>query len=114
MHFESPIGLLAQGSFWQQVSSYVYLLAAVLAAGLVALIWAVFLRRAKRRRKHGHHHHRWETEPDSRRSPHRHKHSSRDAARKELPLNPTLADVGGLPPVRRKEAVDGSETDAPQ
>ena len=77
------------------------LLGAILAVALLIFYWAFAIRKQKHRiRKHRHHHHR----PDyrkqikevtndirKRRSKHRHEHR---------PLNPTLSQTGGLPPLR--------------
>jgi hypothetical protein len=78
-----------------------------------ALIWAIFLRRKRRRRAH-HFHHR------------RHRTSYREQLRKgatgikqyvqerrrrhrvRYPVNPTLAQTGGLPPVRPEESSDAT------
>ncbi len=63
-----------------------------LAIGLVAmlaLIWAVYFRKKeRRRRKHRYHQRR--------------------------KLNPTLADIGGLPPVREEESSSGQTPPTPQ
>jgi FtsZ-interacting cell division protein ZipA len=78
------------------------------AIGLVTLLvlgWAAFLRKRHRHRHSHHHRHRHSSEPTEadasvppekrrrrRRSHHRHR-----------PLNPTLAETGGLPPIRPEE-----------
>jgi hypothetical protein len=105
-------GLMAQSSVWQDVSAFVYLLASIIAVGLAALIWVVFIR--KRKKRHSHHHHAWEQESDPRRGRRRQKRSSRDANRTKPPMNPTLSDVGGLPPIREDEYSSSSKPDAPQ
>ena len=81
---------------------------------LLLLIWAAFIRR-KRRRHHSHHHHHHDAKPAEaatvapneeepvqpekrrrrRRSHHRHR-----------PRNPTLAETGGLPPIRSEDPPD--------
>jgi type VI protein secretion system component VasK len=93
------------------VLEYLAIFAAIGLVTLLLLIWAAFIRK-KRRRKHSHHHH------------HHHHHSSQPAEAPEVrqaeaapapaekrrrrrhsrhrhrPRNPTLAETGGLPPVR--------------
>ncbi len=86
------------------------------AIGLVTvlvLLWAVFLRKKRRRRSHHHHgHHRSSGLPESPgASPtdgappveekRRHQRHSRRRRRRR---NPTLAETGGLPPIRPEDA----------
>ena len=59
----------------------IYILTAALLVGGVFAIWAIFLRKKKRSKKR-----------------HRYQKHGRD-----LPRNPTLAQTGGLPPVRPTE-----------
>jgi hypothetical protein len=82
-------------------------LGSIVIVSLVVLLWAAFVRRPRSRR-HSHHHHQsppladsypgkaavsGNGPPDSRlRRRHRHR-----------PRNPTLAETGGLPPVRPPE-----------
>jgi hypothetical protein len=76
---------------------------------LLALTWAVFLRK-RRRRRHEHHHapHHSSTPAEVAETPakedapappekRRHRRHSRHRHR---PRNPTLAETGGLPPIR--------------
>ena len=79
---------------------------AVLLVALAVLIWVVFFRKARKRKRVHHHHHRQAAEifpsgkqPESKRSRSRHKRSQ-----SEFPRLPTLAETGGLPPVRRPPA----------
>jgi hypothetical protein len=69
-------------------------------------IWAAFFRKPRRHRHHHPHHPPANPAPETRsesrkagwfffRKRHRHRHRHR-----ELPRNPTLAEAGGLPPVR--------------
>lgn len=81
---------------------FVLLCLAVLSLGF--LLWAAFIRK-RRRHSSGHSHHITRTaaagekgtEPRKR----RHRHRRRRSA--SYPRNPTLAQTGGLPPVRRDE-----------
>lgn len=67
---------------------------------IVALIiWAAFFR--KQKRKHRHKHHQppgWQEPPEEKQPHHRHHHRRRRSDK--MPKNPTLAEAGGLPPVR--------------
>jgi type VI protein secretion system component VasK len=75
---------------------------------LLALLWAVFLRKRRRRRKH-HHPHQNSSKPaevpeaakdeDAPTRPEKRRHRRR-SGRRHRPRNPTLAETGGLPPVR--------------
>jgi hypothetical protein len=72
------------------------------------LLWAAFIRKP-RRHSSGHSHHSHDlsrtaaaAEPGS--QPHRRRHRHRRRRRgSHYPQNPTLAQTGGLPPVRRDE-----------
>ena len=75
---------------------------------LLALLWAVFLRKRRRRRKH-HHAHENSSRPaevpevakaESVLSPPEKRRHRRRSGRRHRPRNPTLAETGGLPPVR--------------
>ncbi len=77
---------------------------------LLIALWAVFLRkRGRRRHHHPHRHHHSQTErgpapeavPENRRRKWR-----RKRRRDHRPRNPTLAETGGLPPVRAQEPID--------
>jgi hypothetical protein len=91
----------------------VLVMGAALLVSILALLWAVFLRKKRR------HHHRSELHDHSLSTPaktqpalaqtgnsgnpgtssHAH-HKRRRRRRKERPRNPTLAETGGLPPIR--------------
>jgi hypothetical protein len=70
------------GSFSSTWISFFIVLGAVVLASLLALVWFMFFHKNRRKRKRLHR--------DKRRS-----------------LNPTLAETGGLPPVRQTKS-DGS------
>ena len=63
------------------------------------LVWAIFIRKSGRR-THRHHHRSpgWAQPPEGE-SPARRRHRRRVRSA-ELPLNPTRAQTGGLPPLR--------------
>jgi len=56
-----------------------------------ALIWVVYFRRKRRKHRHRHRHHR-----------------------ERRPVNPTLAQTGGLPPPRLPESPDRTPPQTPQ
>ena len=112
--FNAALGIADLSTAWQQAPPSAYLFAAILAVGLVVLIWVVFVRKGKKRRKRIRRAHNWEGEPRRSRDRHGRRHSKRAEQRMESPMNPTLADVGGLPPVRPVEPSDSSEPDARQ
>jgi FtsZ-interacting cell division protein ZipA len=92
---------------------WLIILGAVALVALLALIWAVFLRKPHRRRhSHHHHHHRHHHSDESSElqasneaqapAP-QEKHRRRRRHRHHRSLNPTLAETGGLPPIRPEE-----------
>jgi type VI protein secretion system component VasK len=86
------------------------MLAVLCLAALCVGTWALFFRKPRRRRhRHGQGHHasaaadRSEAvdEDDADSSGHRHRRKRRRSRGDHLPRNPTLAETGGLPPVRQ-------------
>jgi len=84
------------------------------AIGLVTLLlvlWALFLRRRRRRREHHHSHHNSSTAakvveaPAGQDAPARpyKRRRRRRSGRSHRPRNPTLAETGGLPPIRPED-----------
>jgi FtsZ-interacting cell division protein ZipA len=75
---------------------------------LLVLTWAVFFRKRRRRRKYHHEHHhssRPDEVPEVLKdeefpSPHERRRHRRHSRHKHRPRNPTLAETGGLPPIR--------------
>src|SRR5262249_22561711 len=77
---------------------------------LVVVLWAAFVRKKKRSREHYHHHrHRPATEtetPVATQSEQTSENSGRERRRRRRrrrdhrPRNPTLAETGGLPPIK--------------
>jgi hypothetical protein len=104
-------------NFWTSPGSQAREIAIILAILFLVVLgvfmWAAFWRKPRRRRKHAYHHHHSASDgasvgglPQSekeksgffqRKRRHRRQH------RHERPINPTLAQVGGLPPPRRKQ-----------
>lgn len=81
----------------------------------VLVIWAVYLRK-KRHSHHRHHHHHHSqpggsvenpatTDPSAEGKPRRRRRRRRD----HRPMNPTLAQTGGLPPIRQERNPTPSE-----
>jgi hypothetical protein len=67
------------------------------------LIWATFFRKQRRSRKHHAHHHSGQETPTAPVQNHRDKSRRKGRRRRtRLPLNPTLAQTGGLPPLRHE------------
>jgi hypothetical protein len=92
-----------------------FIFGAMASTTLLAMAWAMFLRR-KRHRRHKHHHEHWHasqetetlmdsndadtpSEPEKRRRRHR-------SGRHHRPRNPTLAETGGLPPIRTQDPAE--------
>jgi hypothetical protein len=97
-------GWMKPGSMAGQLT---IMLGAIVGVGLVIFIWAAFMRKP-RHRIHSHHH---SSDQDNGGLPARHKRRSKLARmmgkkrhrrhrRSERPANPTLAEIGGLPPRR--------------
>jgi FtsZ-interacting cell division protein ZipA len=94
---------------------WLIILGAVALVALMALIWAVFLRKPHRRHhSHHHHHHRHHqsdepaetqiTTNEAQIPPPQEKHRRRKRHhRRHRSLNPTLAETGGLPPIRPED-----------
>lgn len=114
----AAVGVADLGQWFQNWSGspnglvqYLIILAVLLVMTLGAFVWAAFFRRHHRR--HHHSHHRRSESPgapaardgDDPSSPRpSHHHHRRRRRRTERHLNPTLAQTGGLPPVRSGES----------
>jgi FtsZ-interacting cell division protein ZipA len=84
------------------------------AIGLVTLLilaWAVFLRRRRRRRHEHHHSHHHSSKPaevvqasaeEDVAPPAEKRRRRRRSGHRHRPRNPTLAETGGLPPIRQE------------
>lgn len=90
------------------------LLGAVSIVTLCIFIWAVYFRKRPRQHSHRHHHHRPESRSETSVSsasadnpdPERRYRKKRRRRREHRPRNPTLAETGGLPPMRTERPVD--------
>jgi hypothetical protein len=85
------------------------ILGAIALVTLVALLWAAFLRKRHRRRHKHHDEHHHSSRPDEVPeilkgkefpTPHERRRHRRHSRHKHRPRNPTLAETGGLPPIR--------------
>ncbi len=82
------------------------------AVGLLLLVWAgLYIKKRRRHRRHSHHHQSTSTAEEALAAAQRgapaaethHRHHRRKRRREHRPRNPTLAETGGLPPVRHEE-----------
>ena len=90
----------------------VYIFGAIGVVTLLVLIWATFLRK-RRRRRHEHHHAQHASSraaeaaetaaPGDAAAPIERRRHRRRAGRRHRPRNPTLAETGGLPPIRPED-----------
>ena len=93
------------------------LLGALALVTLLVVLWAVYLRKRPREHSHRHHHHRHHShddiesvstsvngDPDS--TGEKRYRRKRRRRREHRPRNPTLAETGGLPPLRTERPSD--------
>ena len=113
-----PTDVLPESWHWMGLTLR-ELLTVLGAVGLVTLpviLWAVYLRKGPGRRSHRHHHHHQSREvttssespedPDGDSSAEKRYRRKRRRRRDHRPRNPTLAETGGLPPVRSERPPD--------
>ena len=94
-------------------------LGAVAFVTLLVVIWAVYFRKRSNRHSHHHHHHHHDPEPEpsseasvlstdasAESSDGRRYRRKRRRRRDHRPRNPTLAETGGLPPLRPEQPPD--------
>jgi hypothetical protein len=91
------------------------LLGAFAAVSLCLFIWAVYFRKRPGQHSHRHHHHHSRSQPepvttsessDSEPDGERRYRKKRRRRREHRPRNPTLAETGGLPPLRAERPAD--------
>jgi hypothetical protein len=82
-------GLPAIGRFSPEWVDFFVVFGAIGLVVLVTFIWALFIRKNRTRRRKEH-------------------------RRRHRPFNPTLAETGGLPPVREEEKTSGQSPPTPQ
>ena len=104
-----PIDVLpSSGSHWMGLTlkELLILLGAVSIVTLAVFIWAAYIRKGPRRHSHHHHHHSHSSSASPPESPdvgangEKRYRRKRRRRREHRPRNPTLAETGGLPPVR--------------
>ena len=103
--------VLAQWKTWSpSARERLIVFTAIALITVPVLVWAVFVRKARRRqrsRRHSHHHSHEPAENvapaegDNVTTQPRKRRKWRRPRREHRPRNPTLAETGGLPPVRR-------------
>ena len=112
-----PTDVLPDPWHWMGLSlkELLTLLAAVALVTVVLVIWAVYFRKSPRRHSHLHWHHHshgsnsspgLQNESDSDASAEKRHRRKRRRRREHRPRNPTLAETGGLPPVRSEHPPD--------
>jgi FtsZ-interacting cell division protein ZipA len=104
--------LLASWLFDSVTLEWLIIFGAVGLVALLALGWAIFLRKPHRHRHSRHHRHLHSSEPtetqvapnetDAPAAPEKRRRRKRSHHR-HRPLNPTLAETGGLPPIRPED-----------
>jgi hypothetical protein len=110
-----PTDALPAGWHWMGLSlrELLVLLGAVAWVTAMLFIWAVYFRKKPHRHSHRHHHHSRAQEPSSEpvedsevgESGRRYRRKRR-RRREHRPRNPTLAETGGLPPLRPEQPQD--------
>lgn len=99
------------------VKELLMVLGAVSVVTLCIFIWAAYFRKRPRQHSHrrDHHHHRSQdkkqsedlpTSVESEQDPERRYRRKRRRRREHRPRNPTLAETGGLPPLRTERPAD--------
>jgi len=109
---DEPLQILED--YWRTTTSptneYLMVLGAVTAVSILILIWVLYFRKKHRPHPHSHHHHAHQdaAEPAMQGAGEadqpRKRHKWRRRRREHRPRNPTLAETGGLPPVRNSHS----------
>jgi hypothetical protein len=112
----TPTDVLSGSRHWMglTVKELVAVLGAVALVTLLLFLWAVYVRKKPHRHSHHHHHHSPDPEEasassidsDSEVSGERRYRRKRRRRREHRPRNPTLAETGGLPPLRTEHPPD--------
>ena len=107
--------ILANWRLTQSTSEKLMIFGAIGLVTALVVLWAVFLRKKRRRRRSHHHEHHGSSVPAqvpgaskdaSGPAPEEHHRRHRRSRRRHRRLNPTLAETGGLPPIRPEAASD--------
>jgi hypothetical protein len=108
--------LIAQSQMSAGWFDFLILLGAMVVVALIVLLWAL-LARKKEMPRHKHRHHRDSYRERFQKNAREIKQLIQPRQRRHgehHPLNPTLAETGGLPPVREEEKSQGLPPAAPQ
>ena len=113
-----PTDVIQGGWHWMGLTlkELLILLGAVSIVVLIVFIWAVYIRKTPRRHSHHHHHHHHSSsqsnidtdsdQQDPNANEERRYRRKRRRRREHRPRNPTLAETGGLPPLRTERPPD--------
>jgi hypothetical protein len=110
---ESTDAILASWRSDPAVIERIMIFGAIGMMTVLLLVWAVFLRKKRRRRRSHHHSHHHSSSPsevpdspkdDGPPAPEEQHRRHRRSRRRHRPRNPTLAETGGLPPIRPESA----------
>ena len=114
-----PTDVIPGASRWMGLTlkELLMLLGAVSVVTLCLFIWAAYFRKRPRQHSHRHHHHHHrshdQAEPngasanlESEQDNERRYRKKRRRRREHRPRNPTLAETGGLPPLRTERPID--------
>jgi type II secretory pathway component PulM len=99
-------------AYWQKMTpgtqDGIIIFGAMFLVAFLALIWAIFIRKPAHRRRHHHAHKSAErTAAPVEEAPSPKRRKWRKQRREHRPINPTLAQTGGLPPVRAEGPTAG-------
>jgi hypothetical protein len=102
-------GVPADGFSWESMRERFIIFGSIGLVTLLLLLWAILVRK-KRRRRHSHHHwhHHTSSQTDAPAAaqnedapvPPEKRRRRRHSRHRHRPRNPTLAETGGLPPIR--------------
>jgi hypothetical protein len=115
-----PTDVLPETWHWMGLTlkEMLMLFGALALVTVLLVLWAVYVRKAPRRHSHRHHHHHHHSpeevnnssnavpDGDSEANDEKQYRRKRRRRREHRPRNPTLAETGGLPPVRSERPSD--------
>lgn len=95
-------GRAGYGALGSNVTQWLIIIGALLLVSIITAIVLIAYSSRRRNRRHRHHSHSDQSEPAPAESEHEHRkrRHRRRSAHPSYPTNPTLAETGGLPPVR--------------
>jgi hypothetical protein len=102
------------GPMSAEMEEILIVLAAIILVTLIIVIWILYFRKPQR---HEHHHHktghREHSKEISDEGKMRVRKHYRQRRRERRPMNPTLAQTGGLPPIRSQTPLDPPKSQTP-